>query len=517
MINITNLQKEYHGEIVFKDVSFTIQKGSKTALLGQNGTGKSTLIKCILGLEPYDGDISNSFECSVMMQEKEFPEGGTFKEYLSAKKQAFEELIAKVDAKLANPALYEDQKALDAVITEHTELSKQKITFNEQKCIAILQRFGFKEDLFDAPISKLSGGEITALRLADSLSKKADCYILDEPTNHIDFTIIKLVEEFVIESDAAYIIVSHDRAFIQAVTKTILHLENQQMRKYDMDYEHFCDAKEEYYAQLREANKRTTQKRQQLLVSSEEKRKWAHKNGNKSMRMAADNIERRANAIDQIDTPESFLQDYKYSFLPNILHSMQILTAENLSKTFERQIFSNVSFTIQNRERVCIIGPNGCGKSTMLKILAGLLDSDTGSVKSAEKIKIGYFDQEGKTLPQNMKIKTFFEEILPHVEPYSLAIHAEKFGFGADFSKKKINTLSGGEKVRLQLLKLSLEDNNVLLLDEPTNHLDLELRSALESALQKFEGTVVFISHDRYFITKVATRILSFNGMSMKK
>jgi ATP-binding cassette subfamily F protein 3 len=507
-MQINNFEKIFGDKILFDKTTVKLSKGDKIALLGQNGTGKTTLFRCIAGLESYEGEIVFDGTVAVMEQEKHFDTlQVTFNDYLASKQEVIETRMRELESLMGEPSIYEHENKYNKVLYEHMQLSSRtQEAVERQDQVVILDSLGYDETILDRPIADLSGGEKTALRLTEVLSKHADILLLDEPTNHLDYTSIKWLEQKLRRSEQTIFIVSHDRFFLNSFVSVVLEIENKQLVKYKGNYDYYLQARVEHRDLIAKKRERIETKRKSLLDSAEQKRTWAHKNGNKSMRMQADRLEREANDLPIL--PD--LQEDIYSFRLKGASSLGKLAFElkQVSKSYDEPVLQQVSVSLENYERVGIIGENGSGKSTLLNLLAGLIEPTSGTIYTGQKVQIGYFDQEGEALPKRKTVRDYLLEINASLPDHKIDQLAKDFGLAHDFAKKKIGALSGGEKSRLQLMTLLQGSYNVLLLDEPTNHLDLELRESLEAALRKFPGLVVFISHDRYFVEKVATQLL---------
>lgn len=518
-MKITNLEKRYGDKIIFNKANLDLNKGDKVALLGQNGTGKTTLFKCLDGDEFFDGEINFEGNLAVMEQEKIFDKIDlTFEDYLEQKKQVIQDKISKLEEQMGLPEVYENEKRYHKVLREHEILcSRTKESKEIEKQKNILTSLGYTIEILKKPIVNLSGGQKTALRLTECLSKEADVLLLDEPTNHLDFHSISWLESKIKESNQTIIIVSHDRYFIDEIVNVVVEIENKNLIKYNTNYSKYLKEREHHRELLRKKHESIESKRDRLLESAKEKHKWAHKNGHKGMRITADRLERDANSLPETIDPETLEDRYIFSCRNGIPTGKIVFEIKNLSKSYDRNIFHNLNINIDKNDRICILGENGVGKTTLLKVMTGLIDADSGTIRKSENINIGYFDQEGENLPKNKKVVDYFLDVNDTMADHQIANLAKKFGLDHDLPKKIIKTLSGGEKARLQLMALFSGGYNVLVLDEPTNHLDLELREALEEALKKFTGAIIFVSHDRYFINRVATKIVKLKHNEIKE
>lgn len=515
MISIQNLTKGFGREILFKNINMALNSGERIALVGKNGAGKTTFLKCLVGLESFDGRISlNGIEISLMEQEKSFDEiKRTFKEYLEDKKSKVEERKAFLEKEIGNPAIYENEEKFTKIIDEYSlVISDSSVNIEIEKIIKILKALGLNEKITQQNISQLSGGEKVKLRLAECLAKKADLYLLDEPTNHLDLESCEWLERYIQENIKSLMVISHDRYFLNKIITKVIEIENQSFNEYKCGYEEYEDKRRKHLEIMKRDFADATKKREKMLESAKEKRLWASKYGNKTKRIIADRLERQAEELEAVPDPDKFVQDIEINFSGKELHNCEIFRINNVKKAFDNKVlFENVNLNIENGEKIAIIGGNGSGKTTFLKMLTGREDISNGDIERKKDINIGYFDQELKDLNQeDSVIKTIIRETGMN-EQHLISVLLNS-GFNKESFSKKIYQLSGGEKARFNLLRISLQGNAVLLLDEPTNNLDIYLRESLEKALKSFPGTVIFVSHDRYFIDKVASRILEIKN-----
>ncbi len=519
IMKIINLEKAYGDKPLFKKANLNINKGDKVALLGQNGTGKTTVFNCIRGEESYDGEILIEGKVAVMEQEKTFDEVNlTFGDYLAKKQEKIDERISKLEEQMGLPEIYENEKKYNHILQEHELLCSRTTESREvEKQKEILTSLGYPISILDKAISSLSGGQRTALRLTECLSKDVDVLLLDEPTNHLDFESSAWLERKLIESKQTIIIISHDRFFLDLFVNVVVEIENFDFQKYNTDYTNYLVERVVHRELMQKQHDATLAKKEKLMASCEEKRVWASKNGNQSMRITADRLERQAKELPNIPNPKELEQRYAFECKNGAQSSRTIFETKNIKKSYDKTIFDNASITITRGDKIGIIGENGSGKTTLLKVLTGQIDADSGVLNKGANLKIGYFDQEGGDLPLNKKVLEYFLTVNDKMADHEIANLAKRFGLSHDLPKKKIKTLSGGEKSRLQLMAIFSGGYNVLVLDEPTNHLDLELREALEEALKKFKGTVIFVSHDRFFINQVAKSLIEIDYGEVKE
>ena len=461
ILNIANLNKTYVGKQILKGVTFHIEDKEKAAIVGINGSGKTTLIKCILGEEEPDDS-----ETVIALSK--------------GKKIGY---LAQQHADM--PGAEED------IPTDLTDA----------KALAMKQEIAAFGDDFDT----LSGGQKTRKRLEEILLTKPDLLILDEPTNHLDIESIQWLEKVLKRYDGAVLLVSHDRYFLDHVVTKIIDLDNGRARMYRGNYSEYAEKKK----QIRDAelkayyNQQADIAHQQAVID-----KLKQFNREKSIKRA-ESREKALAKVELLDKPEELDNEMRLALTPHLQSGNDVLSVKELSKSFgEKTLFSNISFEIKRGEHVAVIGANGTGKTTLLKILNEQEPATTGSFKLGTNVEIGYYDQEHAVLHME---KTIFDEIqddYPYLNDTKVRNVLAAFLFRGDDVYKRIGDLSGGEQGRVSLAKLMLSNANFLILDEPTNHLDIQGREVLEDAIRNYEGTVLYVSHDRYFINKTATRIL---------
>lgn len=461
ILNIANLNKTYVGKQILKGVTFHIEDKEKAAIVGINGSGKTTLIKCILGEEEPDDS-----ECVIALAK--------------GKKIGY---LAQQHADM--PGAEED------IPTDLTDA----------KALAMKQEIDAFGDDFDT----LSGGQKTRKRLEEILLTKPDLLILDEPTNHLDIESIQWLEKVLKRYDGAVLLVSHDRYFLDHVVTKIIDLDNGRARMYRGNYSEYAEKKK----QIRDAelkayyNQQADIAHQQAVID-----KLKQFNREKSIKRA-ESREKALAKVELLDKPEELDNEMRLALTPHLQSGNDVLSVKELSKSFgAKTLFSNISFEIKRGEHVAVIGANGTGKTTLLKILNEQEPATTGSFKLGTNVEIGYYDQEHAVLHME---KTIFDEIqddYPYLNDTKVRNVLAAFLFRGDDVYKRIGDLSGGEQGRVSLAKLMLSNANFLILDEPTNHLDIQGREVLEDAIRNYEGTVLYVSHDRYFINKTATRIL---------
>ena len=506
-ISLGEVSLEFGTDVILDMVSFSLNEGDKLGIVGVNGAGKSTLFKIITGeYTPTSGSVYISKDKTVgMLEQNTGLEGDNT--ILDAMLASYADLIAD------EQRLDELQKQLgsgdETIISQYTSLAdrfKRAGGYEfRSRCKGILKNLGFDERFHELKISSLSGGQKTRLALAKQLITSPDILMLDEPTNHLDIETLAWLEDFLAQYKGTLLVISHDRWFLDKVTNRTLEIENTHASLYNGNYTRFVELKAEN-REIRERQYKNQQKEiARIEAYIEQQRRW---NRERNI-IAAESRQKALDRMVKIERPDELPDKIRLAFTKSGESGNDVLTVRNLAKSFpDKPLFSDVSFLLKKRDRMFIAGPNGCGKSTMIKIIADKLMPDAGEVEFGYNVTVGYYDQENQNLnPDNTVLDELWDcyENLTQTEIRSaLAL----FLFKGDDIEKKVSVLSGGEKARLTLCKLILSRMNLLILDEPTNHLDINSREALEKALLEFDGTIIAVSHDRYFISKLATRVL---------
>lgn len=511
ILQVNNISKSFGEETVLKGVSFHMNEHEKVALIGRNGAGKTTLLRIILGeLSADEGEITIAKTTTIgyLSQHQDLSgERGIYDEVLSAKQH-----LVTIEAKMR--AVEEEMKHLsgDALDEAYKEYERLNHTFEQENGYAlrsevsgIIKGLGFHEDEFDKPINTLSGGQKTRVALGRLLLLCPDLIILDEPTNHLDITSIAWLEGYLSQYKGAVLVVSHDRYFLNKIVSKVVEIEHNKSMSYQGNYDTFYEKK----AMVREAELRRYINQQNEIKHQEEViAKLKSFNREKSIKRA-ESREKMLAKIERVERPLGEEQGMHIRLTPAVESGKDVLTVRGLAKSYPgHPLFSNIDFLIQKGERVALLGENGTGKTTMLKIIRGIVEQDAGTVKEGSRVCIGYYDQEQQNFDES---NTVFEEIsdtYPGMSNTEIRNILASFLFTGDDVFKFISSLSGGERGRLSLVKLMLSEANFLLLDEPTNHLDITSKEILEEALRNYAGTVFYVSHDRYFVEKTATRIL---------
>ena len=518
ILSCSNITKSFGDKHILKQVSFHLEDHEKAAIVGINGAGKTTLLKIIIGeLAADEGVVALSKGSTIgyLAQHQDLDSESTIYEALLEVKRPviqMEERIRSLELKMHSAS----GDALEAMLAEYSRLNHAFELANgyayKSEVTGVLKGLGFSEDEFTKPINTLSGGQKTRVSLGKLLLTKPDVLLLDEPTNHLDMESIAWLETYLKGYSGSVIIVAHDRYFLDRVVSKIVELDNGIGTMFSGNYSAYSDKK----AMLRDAKIRAYLNQQQEIKHQEAViTKLKSFNREKSIRRA-ESREKMLDKIERLDKPVEIDDSMDIRLEPDVISGNDVLTVRELSKSFDAQtLFFHVDFDIKRGERVAIIGNNGTGKTTLLKIINGLLEADSGEIRLGSKVHIGYYDQEHQVLHMD---KTLFEEIqdtYPDMNNTQIRNTLASFLFTGDDVFKLIRDLSGGERGRVSLAKLMLSDANFLLLDEPTNHLDITSKEILESALCRYTGTVLYVSHDRYFINRTATRILDLTSQSL--
>ena len=524
VISANNIRKEYGTDIILKDISFHINEGDRVGLIGANGAGKTTLMKILTGELSHEGGeyfISQNLSIGYLKQHNSFESKNTVIQEIDgifAEIHRLEDEIHRLSEEIAEASERgEDVEKRLHILEELQRQFENKNGYGyKSEITGILTSMAFTEEFYDKKIETLSGGEKTRLALAALLLKKPDILFLDEPTNHLDIGTLKWLEQYLKTYKGTIFVVSHDRYFLDNTVNKIFEIENKKLYVYEGTYATFAEKKR----QRREEEWRKYNAQQRDIAKQEEIIRRFKGHGTEKLAKRAASRERMLEHMERIERPEAQLGKMKIHFKENYKSGQDVLLGENISKGFgyghnRRELFKNVNFDIKRGERVCIVGANGIGKTTLLKILTGELEADSGYLKKGVNVDIGYYDQ-GQMLLNGEN--TVLEELKESYRLYSdteMRSILGRFLFKNDQVFLKINSLSGGEKARLSLAKMILAGTNVLILDEPTNHLDIESKEVFEDALSDYTGTVIVVSHDRYFLKKVPHRILELTEDGM--
>ena len=495
---------------ILQKVSFSISDGEKLGVIGRNGCGKSTLLSLLAGkLSPTEGSVFLAKEkrIGLLTQDGAFACDDPEKSVLARTYDAFPELLsmearlAELEARLSS--------ASESVIKEYTDLHDRFVkegglTFRS-RAAGILQKLGFEKEQCALPVASLSGGQKTRLALAIELSKAPDLLLLDEPTNHLDLATLSWLEDYLKSYPGAVMVVSHDRYFLDRVTTKTLSIERHKAKLYAGGYTKSMEQRR-IDREIAEKQWRDQQKeiaRQEAYIAQQ--RAW---NRERNI-IAAESRQKLLDKMERLERPEAEEKSVRMTFREAIPSGQDVLAVKNLSMGYGKtQLFSSISFGIRRAERVLLLGPNGCGKSTLVRLLLEKLAPTGGKVEYGYNLKIGYYDQENQNLTPQKTVLNELWDAYPTLTETEVRNTLGLFRFTGDDAFKLVSVLSGGERARLTLAKLLLSETNFLVLDEPTNHLDLDTKEVLENALLRFSGTLFIVSHDRYLVEHLATRIL---------
>ena len=515
ILNATNISKSFGSNEIIKDANFLVNEHEKVAIVGVNGAGKTTLLKILTGEEHADSGNVILAKDAKLGYLRQINNVDSILSIIDELYTVIEHILnmEKRMLEMQEQMQHLSGDALEELYSSYTALTHSYELMDgyaaKSKVIGILKGLGFDENDFDRKINTLSGGQKTRVFLAKLLLEEPDIILLDEPTNHLDLRSIEWLESYLLNYKGAVIIVSHDRYFLDKIVSKVIDIENAEVQMYSGNYSDFSAKKQMLLdAKMKEyLNQQQEIKHQEAVIT-----KLKQFNREKSIKRA-ESRQKQLEKIDRVEAPVTHIENMKLSLDILKESGKDVLTVHDLSKSFdEKHLFSNINFEIKRGERVAIIGDNGTGKTTLLKIINGLLTPDTGEVIYGSNVSIAYYDQEHHVLHMD---KTLFDEIsdtYPEMNNTPIRNILAAFLFTGEDVYKKIGDLSGGERGRVSLVKLMLSKANFLLLDEPTNHLDILSKDVLESALNSFPGTICYVSHDRYFINKTATRILDLTG-----
>ena len=518
ILSCNHIDKAFGTKQILKDVSFHVEEREKTAIVGINGAGKSTLLKIIMNQLPADsGEVTLSRGASIgylAQHEAVSGEHTIYEELLEVKKEIIEmeEKIRSLELDMKHQQDEELTATLDLYHRLSTEFENRNGYAYKSELIGVLKGLGFEESEFDKSVATLSGGQKTRVALGKLLLSKPDIILLDEPTNHLDMNSIAWLETYLLNYQGAVIIVAHDRYFLNKVVTKVVELDNGHATVFLGNYSDYATKK----AMLRNAQLKAWMNQQQEIKHQEQViARLKSFNREKSIKRA-ESREKMLDKIDRLEKPTELNSEIHLQLHPRVESGEDVLKVEHLSKAFDsQQLFSDLNFSVKRGEKVAIIGNNGTGKTTILKIINSVIEADAGSFTLGSKVHIGYYDQEHHVLHME---KTLFEEIAddyPTLTNTEIRNTLAAFLFTGDDVFKQIKDLSGGERGRVSLAKLMLSEANFLILDEPTNHLDIVSKEILEHALNQYTGTVLYVSHDRYFINQTASRILDLTGNTL--
>lgn len=511
LLQINKLEKSYDGEVIFSDVDFEVKTGERIAIVGRNGAGKTTLMKIIAGVESYDeGNISKGKQVTMgyLTQQMTLDSNDTV---MNEMKKPFKDVINIEDKMktltdwLSIHADEYDKDIYKEKLSQYEALSNQYELMDgynyESKIKTVLTGLDFKESDFDRQIQSFSGGQKTRLSMAQMLLSEPDLLLLDEPTNHLDMETTEWLENYLTHFKGAIVIISHDRYFLDKIVNQVYDVALGSVKKYVGNYSKFLKERDAHYEKVMAEYERQQSEIKKLETFVEKNITRASTSGMaKSRRKVLERMER-------IEKPRLDAKSAQINFEITRATGEDVLKVQNLDIGYSKSITPPINLEVKRHDRIAIIGPNGIGKSTLIKTIAQKIPALGGNIVYGSNIQIGYYDQKQAEFTSNMTILDYVWNQYAHMPEKDIRTILGRFLFTQEEVKKVINDLSGGEKARLQLALLMLEKNNVLILDEPTNHLDIDSKEMLEQALQNFEGTLLFVSHDRYFINELANNI----------
>ena len=517
ILSCNHICKSYGVDVILDDCSFFINDNEKAAIVGNNGAGKSTIMKIIMGeLNADSGNVIIGKDKTIgyLAQYQDLSSHNSIYEEVKSVKQN----IIDMEQKLMD---YEKQMSvvsgddLSKLMNSYTNLEHTFQLLNgysyKSEIEGVIKGLGFTEEDFNKPVGTLSGGQKTRVALCKLLLEKPDIIMLDEPTNHLDLNSIKWLETYLLNYNGAVLIIAHDRYFLDKIVTKVVEIENHKSHVYEGNYSAFAAKKK----QLREAQMNLYLKQQSEIKHQEEVIAILRSYKQEKFYKRAESREKALSKMDVIEKPTELQDNMTISLEPDVVSGNDVLTVTGLTKSFTTTLFSNLDFEIKRGEHVALIGDNGTGKTTILKIINGLVDADAGVIKLGTNVHIGYYDQEHHNLSDE---NTLFEEIsnaYPNMNNTKIRNTLAAFMFTGDDVFKRVSDLSGGEKGRLSLAKLMLSEANLIILDEPTNHLDMTSKEILENAINNYTGTVLYVSHDRYFINQTAQRILELTNTKL--
>lgn len=515
ILSCSNIKKEFGDLSVINSCSFSIDDYDHIAIVGINGAGKTTLLKIIMGhMEATSGTVTINRDKTIgyLSQKNPVDTSNTlYKEFLSTKQHLvdMEKTLRSYEEKM--PSLSDDvlEECMNDYSTLSTSFELQGGYSYQGEITGVLNGLGFDKKDYDRSISTFSGGQKTRVALGKILLQKPDLIILDEPTNHLDLQSISWLENYLLNYRGALLVVSHDRFFLDKISTKVLEIERTNTRFFTGNYSTYAKKKEE----IREAelhaylNNKKERKRQEEVIE-----KLRSFNREKSIKRA-ESREKALNKMESLDKPLETRDAFQMTLSPSILSGKDVLSIDNLSKSFDTtDLFQNISFDIKRGEHIALLGDNGTGKTTLLKILNKQLNATNGTFRLGTNVEIGYYDQEQQLLSDDTTLFNEISDSYPNLTITEIRNTLAAFSFTGDDVMKQVKSLSGGERGRLSLAKLMLSNANFIILDEPTNHLDIRSKEILETAINGYSGTILFVSHDRYFISKTATRVLELSS-----
>ncbi len=522
-ISLNGISKYYGANKVLENISFEVHSGDKVGLIGKNGTGKTTILKIIAGIENSDGGILSIRKNATIGYLAQIPDYPKEYKVIDVLNIAFEEQneirekMRQIEKKMASS----DEDEIEKIMKTYGELQHSYEHMGgyetEEKLSRVCTGLKFTEKMLERSFSDLSGGEKTTVMLGKMLLQNPDILLLDEPSNHLDLESVEWLEEFIGEYKGSVLVISHDRYFLDNIATKIIEVESKKSKTYIGNYSFYVQYKEEMLNLQFETYKTQQKKIKEMEDAIKRFRDWGTRADNEMMFKKAANMEKRIEKMDKVDKPILEQRKIKVNFTQGERSAQEVISIKGLKKSFgDNVVIDNLDLSVRYKERLCILGKNGSGKSTLIKILLNKYTQDVGEINLGSRVKIGYLEQEISFEDEEKTILETINEYFMVPEGEGRRILAGFLFYGEDVFKK-VKSLSGGEKSRLRLCMMMQEQNNLLILDEPTNHLDIDSREMLEKALEDFGGTIIFISHDRYFINKLAQRIVEIDNKRLKE
>ncbi|WP_278554373.1 ABC-F family ATP-binding cassette domain-containing protein, partial [Parvimonas micra] len=512
VLSVNGLTKSFLSENILENVTFSISDRDKVGIVGDNGSGKTTLFNLLIkDLSADSGDINfaKNINLSILKQNISYTsDKSVYEECLEVFEKIIllEKEIRELEIEMGNKDLSEEEirKLFDIYESKRHYFEENNGYSYNSKIRGVLFGLGFLEQDFSKSVNNLSGGQKSRLHLAKILLKPSNLILLDEPTNHLDIESIQFLESYLREYRGSCLIISHDRYFLNAVCNKIFSIENKKLKSFNCGYDEYISRREKDF----EVNRHLYEKQQKEILRQKEIIQRFENYGNNRFIKQASSRRKLLDKMDLIENPEIYKNSMKLKLVPEVESGKDVLTISDLSMGFNDKIlFDDINLNVYKGDKIGLVGKNGVGKTTLFKIICNNLEAIKGKCDLGARVSIGYYDQEQKTLSNQNTVMDEFWDAYPKMNNFEVRSHLAKFNFFDEDLFKSVGELSGGERARLELLKLMLSKSNFLLLDEPTNHLDIESKEVLENAIVDYSGTVLIISHDRYFLNKVVNKI----------
>ncbi|MFS0555492.1 ribosomal protection-like ABC-F family protein [Brevibacillus sp. 179-C9.3 HS] len=511
------LQKSYGADPVIQDITLEIKAGERVGIVGPNGAGKTTLFKLLAGIEsPDSGELfrAKGTVWAYLPQTPNYPEGWTGEDVVASAfsdVKKLQEQMRELEQQMG--LLHENEQELNRLMLRYQKLQDEFEQLDgyqwETKMAQVTQGLGVSTELLATPFAQLSGGEKTKAGLAKLLCQQSDVLLLDEPTNHLDVESMEWLEEFLRNYAGTILIISHDRYFLDAVVTSVYHVDGGEAEHYIGNYSAFATEREERLLRQFAAYQEQQKQIKKMKETIKRLKEWGNRSNppNEAFHRRAKSMEKALARIERIERPKMEADRMGLQFMKTDRSGQDVLIATGVQKAFGgKQLFADASFLLRYGERKALLGPNGCGKSTLIRMLLGEVQPDGGTLKIGSSVKVGYLSQQALEGDQNQRLIDLFREVARVAEPEARHLLA-RFMFYGEQVFKRIGQLSGGERMRLRLAQMMHQEINLLILDEPTNHLDIEARETLEEALADFRGSLFIVSHDRYFLQKMANGV----------